>query len=184
MGAQDHARRKPPAAASSMFSAVQNRHFPGCYRASTLYGTSEVPLRAVCAILLCLAPLAFSPACGPTTVICAGTGVRNPTAAVSIDLGALPKLEASATLHVGEELYIGSNGCGSYGLPSSKSLAPTLTEVSRHQQNGPGNGDGTNTLDVTYRAAAPGHVVISISCRSDSCDGAPIGVTVTVVASP
>jgi hypothetical protein len=141
-------------------------------------------MRAVCAIALCLAPLAFSPACGPTTVICAGTGVRAPTAAVSIDLGDLPKPEASATLHVGDELYIGSNGCGSYGLPSSKSLGPTLIELSRHQQNGPGNGDGTHTLDVTYRAAAPGHVVISITCQSDSCDGAPIGVTVTVLASP
>jgi hypothetical protein len=141
-------------------------------------------MRAVCAIALCLAPLAFSPACGPTTVACGGTGVRSTTAAVSIDLGDLPKPEASATLHVGDELYIGSNGCGSYGLPSSTSLAPTLTELSRHQQKGPGSGDGTNTLDITYRAASPGRVVISITCQSDSCDGAPIGVTVTVLASP
>jgi hypothetical protein len=122
-------------------------------------------MRAWCAIALSLACLAVSPACGSTTVACAGTGVSAAMAAVSIDLGDLLTPQASATLHVGDELYIGSNGCGSYGLPSSKSLGPTLIELSRHQQNGPGNGDGTHTLDITYWAAAPGHVVISITCR-------------------
>ncbi len=141
-------------------------------------------LRALCAMGLCLFPLAFSPGCGAVEVSCAGTGVANSTATVSIDLGDLLKREASATLHVGDELYIGSNGCGDYGLPSSGSLAPTLVELSRHQQAGPGDGGGGHTLDVTYRASAPGHVVISISCRSESCDGAPIKIPVTVVASP
>jgi hypothetical protein len=154
------------------------------YPMSALYLTYEVQVRALCAIALCLAPLAFSPGCGPTQVTCAGTGVTSPTAAVSINLGDLLKPEASATLHVGDELYVGSNGCGDYGLPPSKSLALTLVEVSRHQQTGPGTGDGTDTLDVTYRAAAPGRVVISITCHSDFCDGAPIGVTATVIASP
>lgn len=141
-------------------------------------------MRALCAIALCLAPLAFISGCGPTPVACFGTGVTSPTAAVSIDLGDLLKPEASATLHVGDDLYVGSNGCGDYGLPPSKSVVPTLVELSRHQQTGPGTGDGTHTLDVTYRAAVPGRVVISITCQSDFCDGAPIGVTATVMASP
>jgi len=73
---------------------------------SSLYVKCEVQVRALFAIALCLAPLAFSPGCGPTPVACFGTGVTSPTAAVSIDLGDLLKPEASATLHVGDELYV------------------------------------------------------------------------------
>ena len=142
----------------------------------------------MCAVAFCLVPLAFSPGCTPTRVAtptpvpCAGTGVSSQTATVSIDVGDILGPEASATLHVGDELYVGSNGCGDYGLPSSRSLAPTLVELSRHQQAGPGLGDGAHTLDVFYRAAAPGRVVISITCRSDYCAGSPIRVTVMVTA--
>lgn len=140
-------------------------------------------MRAQYAIVLCLAPLAFSPGCGSAAVTCAGTGVGSSTATVSIDIGDILKPEASATLHVGDELYVGSNSCGDYGLPPKASLAPTLEELSRHQRVVSASGDRSNTLDVTYRAAAPGQVVISISCRND-CPGSPIRVTVTVVASP
>ena len=138
-------------------------------------------MRAQCAIVVCLAPLAFSAGCGSTPVTCAGTGVGSSTATVSIDIGDILKPEASATLHVGDELYVGSNSCGDYGLPAKASLAPTLEELNRHQRVAAG--DRSNALDVTYRAAAPGQVVISISCRND-CPGSPIRVTVTVVASP
>lgn len=153
--------------------------------------TSRRHMRPICAMALWLVQLASVPACAvsaPADVACGGTGVRDSTAAVSIDIGDLPKPEASATLHMGEELFVGSNGCGDDGLPSKDSVTPILVELSRHQQVGPGTGDGSFTLEVRYRAATSGRVVISITCRSDYCSGSPrsgspIRLTVTVVAS-
>lgn len=122
----------------------------------------------------------FNSGCGAAPVVCVGTGVSDPTAAVSIDLADLTNPEASAVLHVGDKLYIGSNGCDDYGLPSSNSIGPFLVEESRHQQNGTG-GAGNHSLDVIYRAAKPGRIIVSIKCRGESCPGSQIRITVTVV---
>lgn len=108
------------------------------------------------------------------------------TANVSIDVGDLTTPSVGAKLHIGDVLFIGSNGCGSYVIPESKSVGPVLKELSRHQQASPGPGDGSHTLEVRYQGVAPGAEVVQISCRSTYCSGisefgSSVHVNVTVV---
>ena len=136
-------------------------------------------LRVFVSIVFATAIVAVGPTCASQQTICAGTGVDNGQATVSIDLGDLGSATASADLRVGDKLYLGANDCGQYTLPASDSVLPTLVELSRHQQPGPGRG-GAHTLDVIYRAAASGERVIAISCRGGSCPAGRINVTVKV----
>lgn len=134
---------------------------------------------ATAAALCAFSLVTLGPACAQEQSACAGTGVNNLHAAVSIDLGDLTSAQATAHLNVGETLYVGSNSCEGYSLPASKTLLPVLVELSRHQQPGPGLG-GAHTLDVLYRGAAPGQITIPIACQGGSCAGTRLTVSVTV----
>jgi hypothetical protein len=142
----------------------------------------------ICAVVVSLVSVAAITGCtgvAPASTVCAGTGVHDSTAAVSIDIGDLTTSEITARLHVGDELFIGSNGCGDYAIPPKDSVAPVLLELSRHKQAGPGPRDGSHALEVRYRAMAPGQIVVPISCRSNACSGipasgSPVRLTVSV----
>jgi hypothetical protein len=79
-----------------------------------LNGLAAKAFSAIGVGLLCLG---FIPGCTTTCqTYCAGTGVTDPTADVSIEIGDLVQPDAAATLTVGQILFVGSNGCASYGL--------------------------------------------------------------------
>jgi hypothetical protein len=129
-----------------------------------------------------------SPTAGTTATPCAGTGVADPTATVSIDIGDLRTQSVDVQLRVGDVLYVGSNGCGPYVIPKGETVAPFLREVSGHQQANPGPGDGPHTFDIRYQAVAPGHTFIKLACRSAFCSGISdfgpsVQVNVTVAPS-
>lgn len=140
----------------------------GCVRRLNLAGWLGIVSFVASASLSCggLPPTTTSPG-----TPCIGTGVSDRTATASIDIGDLTKASVDVSLHVGDVLFIGSNGCGAYSIPNSDTVGPVLMEMSRHQQAAPGVGDGAHTLDVRYKAIAPGSAVIQVKCRSDSCDG-------------
>lgn len=143
------------------------------------------PARAA-ATTLCILLGLIGPACvtqsGQPAQSCGGTGVDNPTASVSIDLGSLLRPAASAKLQLGDILYIGANACEQYTLPNGTSVQPILIELSRHQQARPGRGT-THTLDVLYKAAGSGSTILTIGCHGNGCAGAQIFVTVQVQQS-
>ena len=138
-----------------------------------------VAFRVFTSILFAVSIFAVASTCASEQTVCAGTGVGNGQATVSIDLGDLGSVAASADLRLGDKLYVGANDCAKYTLPPADSVLPTLVEISRHQQPGPGRG-GAHTLDVLYRADAVGQRVIAIACSGDTCPGDRINVTVNV----
>jgi hypothetical protein len=112
-----------------------------------------------------------SPTAATTPTPCVGTGVTDPTATVSIDIGDLRTQSVDVQLRVGDVLFVGSNGCGAYVIPKGETVAPFLREVSRHQQAHPGPGDGSHTFEIRYQAMAPGRTFIKIACGSSFCSG-------------
>lgn len=117
------------------------------------------------------------PTQAPTTryspAACAGTGVGRRDVAVSLDIGEdLTRTTYAATLHLGDELFVGANDCATYGVPSPAGLPAQLTMV----------GAPTSTpFGVVYRAAVPGRTTLRITCSGSFCQAPAVAVDIIVL---
>jgi hypothetical protein len=79
-------------------------------------------------------------------------------------------------MRVGQQLFVGSNGCGSYSLPRASAVQPVLVEVSREQRTRTGFGPD---LAVVYQATSPGRATLQIACAG-LCNAPLIEIAVEV----